>query len=49
MKKKMKIEGVFEEIKCRQHYQKPSEIKRLAKKQRLINLKKAQKLRRNFL
>lgn len=49
MKKKMKKEGVFEEIKSRQHYQKPSEIKRLAKKQRLINLKKAQKLRRNFL
>ena len=49
MKKKMKKEGVFEEIKNRQYYQKPSEIKRLAKKQRLINLKKAQKLRRNFL
>lgn len=49
MKKKMKRDGVFQEIKDRQYYQKPSEVKREAKKQRLINLKKAQKLRRNFL
>ena len=49
MKKKMKKEGVFQELKDRQYYQKPSEKKRLAKKQRLVNIKKAQKLRRNFL
>jgi len=45
----MKKEGVFQELKDRQYYQKPSEKKRLAKKQRLVNIKKAQKLRRNFL
>lgn len=49
MKKKLKKEGVFQELKDRQYYQKPSEKKRLAKKQRLVNIKKAQKLRRNFL
>jgi small subunit ribosomal protein S21 len=49
MKKKMKKEGVFQEIKDRQYFQKPSEKKRLAKKQRLVNIKKAERLRRNFL
>ena len=49
MKKKMKKEGVFQEIKDRQYFQKPSEKKRLAKKQRLVNIKKAERLRRNSL
>ena len=49
MKKKMKKDGVFQELKDRQHYQKPSEKKREAKKRRLINIKKAERLRRNFL
>lgn len=49
MKKKMKTSGVFQELKDRQHYQKPSEIKREKAKQRMVNIKKAQKLRRNFL
>ena len=49
MKKKMKKEGVFQEIKDRQYFQKPREKKRLAKKQRLVNIKKAERLRRNFL
>ena len=46
MKKKMKTSGVFQELKDRQYYQKPSEIRRETKKRRLINIKKAEKLRR---
>ena len=49
MKKKLKKEGIFQELKDRQYYQKPSAKKREAQKRRLINIKKAQKLRRNFL
>lgn len=49
MKKKLKKEGVFDELKERQYYQKPSAKKREARKRRLINIKKAEKLRRNFL
>ena len=45
MKKKMKKEGIFQELKDRQYYQKPSAKKREANKRRLINLKKAQKIR----
>lgn len=49
MKKKLKKDGVFQELKDRQYYQKPSAKKREAKKRRLINIKKAERLRRNFL
>ena len=49
MKKKMKRDGVFQELKDRQYYQKPSEVKREKAKQRLVNIKKAEKIRRNFL
>ena len=49
MKKKMKLDGVFQEMKDRAYYKKPSEIKREKAKERMVNLKKAQKLRRNFL
>lgn len=49
MKKKMKKEGLFQQLKDRQYYQKPSFKKREAKKRRYINIKKAEKLRRNFL
>tara|TARA_Y100001958_G_C21218303_1_gene543662 strand:+ start:97 stop:246 length:150 start_codon:yes stop_codon:yes gene_type:complete len=49
MKKKMKRDGIFQELKDRQYYQKPSFKKREAKKRRYINIKKAEKLRRNFL
>ncbi len=49
MKKKMKRDGVFQELKDRQYYQKPSFVKREKAKQRKINIKKAEKLRRNFL
>ena len=49
MKKKMKRDGVFQELKDRQYYRKPSEVKREKAKQRLVNIKKAEKIRRNFL
>jgi ribosomal protein S21 len=45
----MKTSGVFQELKDRQYYKKPSEVKREKAKERMVNLKKAQKLRRNFL
>ena len=46
MKRKLKKEGIFQELKRRQYYQKPSEVKREAQKRRLINIKKAEKIRR---
>lgn len=46
MKRKMKKEGLFQELKDRQHYQKPSDVKRETAKRRLINLKKAEKIRK---
>lgn len=46
MKRKLKKEGIFQELKRRQHYQKPSEVKRETAKRRLINIKKAEKIRR---
>lgn len=49
MKKKLKKEGIFDEMKERQYYQKPSEKRRESKKRRLINIKKAQKLRNMML
>ena len=49
MKKKMKKEGLFQELKDRQYYQKPSFKRREAKKRRYINIKKAEKIRRNLL
>ena len=49
MKKKMKKEGLFQELKDRQYYQKPSLKRRETKKRRYINIKKAEKIRRNFL
>ena len=49
MKKTMKKEGLFQELKDRQYYQKPSFKRREAKKRRYINIKKAEKIRRNFL
>ena len=45
MKRKMKKEGVFQELKDRQYYQKPSDVRRETKKRRLINIKKAEKIR----
>ena len=49
LKKKLKKEEIFQEMKDRQYYQKPSEVRRERKKQRKIAIKKAEKLRRNFL
>ena len=49
MKKKMNKEGLFQELKDRQYYQKPSFKRRETKKRRYINIKKAEKIRRNFL
>jgi len=36
MKKKMKLDGVFQEMKDRAHYKKPSEIKRRKKQKERI-------------
>ena len=49
LKKKLKKENIFQEMKDRQYYQKPSEVRGETKKQRKIAIKKAEKLRRNFL
>ena len=49
LKKKLKKENIFQEMKDRQYYQKPSEVRRETKKQRKIAIKKAEKLRKKFL
>ena len=46
MKRKLKKEGIFQELKRRQYYQKPSEVKRETANRRLINIKKAEKIRK---
>ena len=48
MKKKMKTSGVFQELKERQYYKKPSEVKREKAKERMVNLKKAQNIYKNL-
>jgi len=45
MKRKLKKNGLLQEIKDRQYYQKPSEKKRLAKKRGIARWKKEQKKR----
>jgi len=40
LKKKVQKEGIVKELKLRQFYRKPSEIKREAKKQGIKNVKK---------
>ena len=40
LKKKVQKEGIVRELKERQYYRKPSEIKREAKKQGIKNVKK---------
>ena len=42
LKKKVQKEGIVKELKLRQFYRKPSEIKREAKKQGIKNYKKKQ-------
>ena len=49
LKKKMKKEGLFDLMKEKQYYQKPSFKKRERAKRRKINIKKAEKLRQNFI
>mgnify|MGYP001214976127 CR=1 FL=1 len=49
LKKKMKKEGIFDLMKEKQYYQKPSFKRRERAKRRKINIKKAEKLRANFL
>ena len=45
LKKKLLKDGMMREIKERQYYQKPSHVKREAKKQQIRRHKKEQKLR----
>jgi small subunit ribosomal protein S21 len=49
MKKKLKKEGIFQEMKDKQYYQKPSEKRREAKKRGRVAMRKAQKLRMMML
>ena len=49
LKKKMKKEGLFDLMKEKQYYQKPSFKKRERAKRRKINIRKAEKLRQNFI
>ena len=48
LKKKMKKEGIFDLMKEKQYYQKPSFKRRESAKRRKINIKKAEKERANF-
>ena len=45
LKKKLLKDGIMRELKERQYYQKPSHVKREAKKQSIRRHKKEQKLR----
>ena len=45
LKKKLLNDGVMRELKERQHYSKPSAVKREAKKQAIRRFKKEQKLK----
>ena len=45
LKKKLLKDGLMRELKERQHYSKPSHVKREAKKQQIRRFKKEQKLK----
>ena len=45
LKKKLLKDGLMRELKERQHYSKPSHVKREAKKQQIMRFKKEQKLK----
>lgn len=49
LKRKAKKDGILQELKDRQYYQKPSEKKRLAKKRGIARWKKEQKNREQML
>lgn len=48
LKKKMQNEGIFQELKKREHFVKPSEQKRRAKGQAIARIKKRQKMEDQF-
>jgi small subunit ribosomal protein S21 len=48
LKRKAKKDGLLQELKDRQYYQKPSEKKRLAKKRGIARWKKEQKKRESM-
>ena len=48
LKRKAKKDGLIQELKDRQYYQKPSEKKRLAKKRGIARWKKEQKKRESM-
>ena len=45
LKKKVMKEGILKELRARQYYQKPSEIKREKKKEGIRRFKKEQKIK----
>jgi len=49
LKRKAKKDGILQELKDRQYYQKPSEKKRLAKKRGIARWKKEQQKREQML
>ena len=49
LKKKIKKEGLLQELKDRQHYQKPSELRRLAKKRGIARQRKEKAKREQML
>ena len=49
LKKKLQKDGRLKELRDRQYFSKPSEIKREAGKQRLKNIKKAESLKRKMM
>jgi small subunit ribosomal protein S21 len=49
LKKKLQKDGRLKELRDRQYFSKPSEIKREAAKQRLKNIKKAESLKKKMM
>ena len=48
LKKKLQREGVFREMKLRDHYEKPSERKKRVQTENLKRIKKLQKLKNRY-
>lgn len=48
LKKKIQNEGIFQELKKREHYVKPSEKKRRAKGQAIARIKKRQRMEEQY-
>ena len=49
LKKKLQKDGRLKELRDRQYFSKPSEIRREAGKQRLKNIRKAESLKRKMM